>query len=421
MQSSGSSSDTAIDYSSTEETEEIDEVLQAIRDEEPDFIDENNALWFPPGAALVTLAGPIPHHKCYSHVQTMLVDEVEQVRQAVITLQSRPFPCDQRMTRQEARLWVNTLTQYPSYLLLTYGPNDKQDSIQQHRGHLVRDVVPPTCLSVSDRLNLADLASRHPQDRYHILNDAVLPAFPGDRPLIKLLINLAPKKEAHPDTLQGFKLPDTHCQDESNPMYHLHHTLKMKRNNWCIGIDTDDKIAARLQNRRQNQNLHLVFDLICAHLLTDPLFDNFDSPKPLKYDCISDFIPWSMIARYMDTGHFKQCIAPWFQASQIMHWSLYVKYNFFEPSTTKQYFKAYFDEGVCYTVYPWSVCPYAGSMEFYAATLTPRLIFQADLQVRTRRMYTWPECDFDEMPYVFCYPVILSKDRDALQMFFIDF
>lgn len=386
------------------DTEEIDQVLEAIRDADPDFIDQSNALWFPPGTALVDISGAYPNHSCYSHTQHMLHDEVEQVRMSVIYQTKRPRACDQRMTRHEASLWVGHLTQYPSYLLLTYGPNDRQDSILQHRGHLVRDIVPPTCLSIADRLNLAELAKLSAQNRHHMLNDAVAPAFAADRPLIKLLIELMPNSEFQ-YAFDGYKLADIHCNfEQSNPLYHLHHTKKMKSQNWCIASDDETKKAARLQNRRENQDLHLVFDLVCASLLTDPMFDNYDSPKPLKYHCISEFIPWSMIARHMDTGLFKQCIAPWFQAIHIMHWSLYVKYNLFAPTTEEQFFKTYVDEGVCYTVYPWSLCPYAGRIDFYAGVLVPKLIFEIDLQVRSKRMYSWPNADFTDMPYALCYP-----------------
>nr|QTE03537.1 MAG: hypothetical protein [Phoenicopteridae CRESS-DNA-virus sp.] len=394
-------SSASIDYS---DTEELDEVLVAIRDEEEDFIDIYNPLWFPPGVSLVDSAGSHPSHHCYTHTQHMLHDEVEQVRAAVIYQTQTPRPCDQRMTRHEAVTWVGKLTQYPSYLLLTYGPNDKQDALQQHRGHLVRDIVPPTCLSIADRLNLAELAKLTAQDRHHTLNDAVAPAFAADRPLIKFLINVMPSSYTHPSHMAGWRLPDTHCKEESHPLFAFHHTKRLQANNWCIADDDAIKKAARLENRRENQDLHLVFDLVCAYLLTDPMFDNYDSPKPLKYHCMSEFIPWSMIARHMDTGLFKQCIAPWFQAIHIMHWSLYVKYNLFAPPCEKQFFKTYHDEGVCYTVYPWSLCPYAGRLEFYAGVLTPKLIFEVDLQVRSKRMYTWPNSDFDEMPFALCYP-----------------
>jgi len=134
-------------------------VTQAIDNKDPDYLDEHNALWFPPGAPLLVNTYAIPPHLCYANVQTMLVDETDNTITPVIVPDpdGGPHPCDHYMENTECHEWVQKLVEYPSYLLFTYNDCDRQDFIQQHRGHTVRELVPKCSVHRAVRLNLPQI------------------------------------------------------------------------------------------------------------------------------------------------------------------------------------------------------------------------------------------------------------------------
>ena len=365
---------------------EMDPIALAYRTGDERYQDTKNPLWFPPGVCLkVSPLLTYPPHQCFTDVME------NPDTHAITTHNPMIGPCDNHMDDNEIMDWVLTLTDYPSYILMTYAPGDTQSDIRQERGHTLRNLVPRCHILDATRMNLAVLASCSQPERFHFLHDALAPVLKCDRFLVRHLIDTMPFED-HNWTFENwgfFFKPDSFFPNDPHLSSHYQY-IALQANNWCIARDSDQKKDNRIKWRYltpENCNSHLVFDLVCVYILTTDLFDNFDNQ--LKYECMSDYIPWSMMARYMDTSLFLNTIKPWFQSRQILSWYLYSKYSFDKPYDLPcfQQYHHLTQPGYnqVHQILPQSRPPWAGRIALYATSITPKIIFNADLQVRRIR------------------------------------
>lgn len=357
-----------------------DEIGDAIADRDDFFIDTQNPLWFPPGVTLRTHTNSyMPPHNCWSHrFSTELWAEDAAVNNIVIKYQHDRQSCDFQMSAANAQDWVNALTAYPAYITMTYSAKDRQEMISSDRGHLIRELVPPQDVTAQPRLNLASLANMPVLIRWHSLRHAIAPPFPCHHFLTEMLI----KHMAMPSTMEMDRKSD--LERPPTQLSRLTLAKDIVKRRYQSVHDNAEKQAQRDVDRSNNRDNMLVFDLVCTHLLTSSEFDN--NLPGLRYDCISDYIPWTMIARYMDPAQFTWCTLPWIQTHQFLSWSLLSYYNFNDNARwSNEYFKTYPDQKKTYFVSKDSVMPWCGSVGFYAGFFNTRLIFAVDNRVRHLR------------------------------------
>lgn len=146
---------------------------------------------------------------------------------------------------------------------------------------------------------------------------------------------------------------------------------KFKSDRWRTHVEIwDSKIEQAKKKQRTEQRLtdwqtHLVFDLVCVYLLTEPKF--IVTHMRLTWDYISEYIPWSMIVRYMDPQLFDH-YTQWVSAAHIGGFNLMVKYNFWNDMEED----------------PTAITPYVASLEYYSKNMGSRMIFKVDVQCQNK-------------------------------------
>lgn len=146
---------------------------------------------------------------------------------------------------------------------------------------------------------------------------------------------------------------------------------KFKSDRWRTHVEIwDSKIEQAKKKQRTEQRLtdwqhHLVFDLVCVYLLTEPKF--IVTHMRLTWDYISEYIPWSMIVRYMDPQLFDH-YTQWVSAAHIGGFNLMVKYNFWMDMEED----------------PAAITPYVASLEYYSKNMGSRMIFKVDVQCQNK-------------------------------------
>lgn len=371
---------------------EEDMIYSAWRRKDDHFIDWHNDFFFPPGA-LLNLGKKkgyqpqtCPRHTCYKSTFKFKRNYASVETWYSPTIE--PGQCDRAMTREEASTWVQILTDYPAYILFTYQEFDLQERLATRRGHLVRNLVPPHYIDAGHHLqmNLCTLAKKAGSERWQRLNYAVAPGYPFDHGLVLQMIDHMPTDQNCDEPYHLY--PDSQWNVDLMSLY-KHKTVQLIRdNNYTLIPHDSQRVQQRQKERLANANLRLVFDLVCVWLLNNPMFDNPDNGE-LKYEVISDYIPWTMISLYMDPALFTYHTRPWIQIHQFVAWHFLVKYNFwYKNGCFKQY--ECDNETETYWIEPQSNIPWPGQMGFYAGFFTPKLIFQADLRARAVRIYPTP-------------------------------
>jgi len=258
------------------------------------------------------------------------------------------IPCNRACTQ------VKSISQTHDWIMVvaTHGTDLYETNTYPYRAHLcefIRNANP------RDRpfIDLNELVQYPRWIRCAILADAVLPTgAKGD-------------EQKHIDVfLRHMHQPTVYRTTEAGILLHNNKYSDLV----CIydASYEQERKKQRIENRNAYLDMHLVFDLVCVFLLTDPAFNQTPNLFGIY---ISEYIPWSMISRHMDTAMFYQYTCEWISAMHIGGFNLLRKYNsWFEwddewdPENT------------------W-VLPEVGTLAHYATNHAPKFIFAADLQV----------------------------------------
>lgn len=189
--------------------------------------------------------------------------------------------------------------------------------------------------------------------RVLILEDAIMPS-PASREEQKIIDQI----------MRHMHLPEKFKTTEAGKL--------IKQNNYsdivCVyeGKFEHARKKQRTENRIDNANLRLVFDLVCVSLLNDPKFDVSPyTSNTIPFEWISEYIPWSMITRYMEPRLFEFHTSSWISALHIGCFNNLRKYNpWFEWNDGEE----------------WTI-PSIGNLHHYALIEPPKFIFAVDLQV----------------------------------------
>lgn len=361
------------------EMDQIDDALEthwehAVIHHDALFVDRNQVLWFPPGAK-IRLPGdegiPEPKHFC--------------------ALASTA--CQHTLDKQATQLWIHTLTGYPSYLHFVTQSMDSVRSINSQNAHLIQSLVPMRKAIACPRLNLAFLAKQTAFLRFHILSHAMKPTPWGYDGLAEQLLNSLPRNER-----EAHYLRQHHVDDHTTLVMigRCYTKTRLRDQRWTLcGTTGHHHNENNNHFRRFNYPNHaLVFDLVCNFLLTDPMFnyhylcDHFDDKNALpvhsygyKHDVtketpfISQYIPWTMIVRYMDPTMFKLATKPWFHHQHIAAWFMLNSFNFWNASSVIYGPNEYYltDD---------SQMPHLGTLHFYREIPKNKFIFAADVQAQ---------------------------------------
>ncbi|QMW69039.1 hypothetical protein [Crucivirus-536] len=149
--------------------------------------------------------------------------------------------------------------------------------------------------------------------------------------------------------------------------------LQIQRNCWIPFkkqfFKPESPLKRSKYNPEETHKKHMVFDLVCFWILRQPfstahtIFLCDDDYLAPEYEYISQYIPWSMICRYMSFHMLDLAVKDWINPLQLYGFSQLLKYNFWkeQPDMTLE-------------------MPFIGTLEFYAMIPISKNIFAVDVQ-----------------------------------------